>query len=304
MSSKKMFLVVNPYSGTAKARTELLKIVRTFSDEGYDVTVYPTKARKDATEKVATLKKGEYDIITVCGGDGTLNETISGYMEAKIDCPIGYIPLGTLNEWSSSIGIAKNTSRAAKDILSGRQAIIDIGKFDDKYFTYTASFGAFTQASYSAPQEVKNVLGQVAYLFEGIKSVSAIKPIYMKLTCDDRVIEGDFLFGAVSNSMSVGGIVKFAENDVQLDDGEFEVLLIRNFDSILKLQNVLDGIVKRELDRDGLEFFRTKKLIVETKNPLSWTLDGEYAESKDRIVIENLKQAIPLIIPKNSKAKI
>ncbi len=304
MCGKKMFLVVNPYSGMAKAKTELLRIVQTLSDGGYDVTVYPTKARKDATEKISSLKKGDYDIITVCGGDGTLNEAISGYMKADIDCPIGYIPLGTLNEWSSSIGIAKTASKAAKDILEGRKAIIDIGKFDDKYFTYTASFGAFTQASYSTPQEVKNVLGQVAYLFEGIKSLSAIKPIRMKVTADDRVLDGDFLFGAVSNSMSVGGIVKFGEDDVSLNDGEFEVLLIHNFDNIIKLQNVLDGIVKKDLNREGLEFFKTKKLIIETENALSWTLDGEYAESKDRVLIENLKQAIPLIIPKNSKAKI
>ncbi|MBR4973108.1 MAG: YegS/Rv2252/BmrU family lipid kinase, partial [Clostridia bacterium] len=205
---KKLLLIVNPHSGTGKMRPQLLKVVEILSAADYSVTVYPTKARGDATLKVESLSNGDFDLIVVCGGDGTLNEVITGLMHSKISCPLGYIPSGTLNEWSQGLGISKNIAKAAKDIVSGNIIPLDIGKFDDKYFSYTASFGAFTSASYSAPQEIKNVFGQAAYFFEGVRSIGTIKPIKMKFVADDREVEGDFLFGAISNSMSVGGIVK------------------------------------------------------------------------------------------------
>ena len=297
MSERKLLLIVNPHSGRAKMKTQLLKVVEILSGADYTVTVYPTKARADATAKIESLENGQYDLIVVCGGDGTLNEVITGLMRKKIDCKLGYIPSGTLNEWSQGLGISRIIPDAARDITEGRETSLDIGKFGDKYFSYTASFGAFTSASYSANQEIKNVLGQAAYFFEGVKSLGAIKPIPMKFTTDDRVIEGDFLFGAVSNSMSVGGIVKFDESSVKLNDGLFEVMLIRNPDNILKLQPMIDGILRKELNREGIEFFHTKKLTVEAEAGLSWTLDGEYAEGKEKIEITNIHNAINLIVP-------
>lgn len=297
MIDKKLLLIVNPHSGTGKMKPNLLKVVEIFSNADYTVTVYPTKSRLDATNKVESLGNGEYDLIVVCGGDGTLNEVITGVMNKKLDCRLGYIPSGTLNEWSSGLGISRNISHAAKDIVNGKEITIDIGKFGEKYFSYTASFGAFTSASYSAPQEVKNVLGQAAYFFEGVKSLGSIKPIKMKFTADGRVIEGDFLFGAITNSMSVGGIVKFDESVVKLNDGFFEVMLIRNPDNILKLQPMIDGILKKELNREGMEFFHTKKITVETEAGLSWTLDGEYAEGVEKLEITNIHNAIKLIVP-------
>lgn len=297
MSEKKLFLIVNPCSGKAKMKTNLFKVVEIFSQEGYTVTVYPTKFQGDATETVASLKKGEYERIVVCGGDGTLNEVITGLMRSEIDCPLGYIPAGTLNEWSTGLGISKNIAVAAKDAATGAATKLDIGKFSDKYFSYTASFGAFTSASYSAPQDVKNVLGQAAYVFEGVKSLGNIKPIHLKFICDEREIEGDFLFGAISNSMSVGGIVKFDQSVVKLNDGLFEVLLIRNPDNILKLQPLIDGILKKELDREGMEFFHTKEITVCGGENVSWTLDGEYCAGQDTVKVTNIHNAINLIVP-------
>lgn len=278
-------------------RTELLRVVEILSAGGYNVTVYPTKERGDATEKVKTLKNGEYGLIVVCGGDGTLNEVITGLMLSGTDCTLGYIPSGTLNEWSSGLRISRNIQTAAKDIVDGKIISLDIGKFGDKYFSYTASFGAFTEASYSAPQDVKNVLGQAAYFFEGIKSLGNIRPIHLKFECEEKTVEGDFLFGAVSNSMSVGGIVKFDEAVVELNDGEFEVLLIRSPDNILKLQPVIDGIIKKDLSREGIEFFHTKKITVTGGADVSWTLDGEFAPGADEITITNLAHAIHLTVP-------
>ena len=274
-----------------------------FSNADYEVTVYPTKSRGDATVKAESLKQDELDRIVGCGGDGTLNEVITGIMHSGIKCTLGYIPLGTLNEWSSGLKISRNAIKAAEDVVIGAETDLDIGKFDDKYFSYTASFGAFTDASYSAPQEIKNVLGQAAYFFQGIKSLSNIKPIHLKFICDDREIEGDFLFGAVSNSMSVGGIVKFSDSVVKLNDGKFEVLLIKNPTSILQFQSIVDGILRKDLERDGIEFFHAHEVTVTGGADVAWTLDGEYAEGKDAVTLTNMPSAIHLIVPQNTELK-
>lgn len=299
---KNLLLIVNPHSGRQKMGPALLGVVEIFSNADYNVTVYPTKARSDATKKIETLKTGDYDLIVVCGGDGTLNEVITGLMRAKIDTPIGYIPAGTLNEWSSGLGISRTIRQAAKDIVSGKEITLDIGRFGSDYFTYTASFGAFTSASYSANQDVKNVLGQAAYFFEGVKALGNIKPIPLKFEANGKVYEDEYLFGAVSNSMSVGGIVKFSEKIVKLNDGLFEVLLIKNPSNILKLQPLVDGILKHDLDREGMEFFHTDKIIVSGCGGLDWTLDGERAASDKKTVIENIKQAVRFIVPNKGEA--
>ncbi len=297
MEEKKLLLIVNPCSGKAKMRPALLGVVETFSNAGYNVTVYPTKDREDATKRVETVKDKDFDLIVVCGGDGTLNEVITGLMHSDAKIPIGYIPAGTLNEWSTSLGISKTIKQAAKDIITGKEITLDIGKFGDKYFTYTASFGAFTSASYSANQDIKNVLGQAAYFFEGVKSLGNIKPIHLKFKTEDEEFEGDYLFGAVSNSMSVGGIVKFDQSAVKLNDGLFEVLLIENPTNILKLQPLIDGILKHDLQREGMKFFHTNKLTVSGCGGLDWTLDGEHAASDGAFLIENIKQAVRFIVP-------
>lgn len=297
MLQKRLLLIVNPLAGQAKMNTKLLKVVEIFSSADYSVTVYPTKAKGDATNHCLTLSDNDYDIIVVCGGDGTLNEVITGIMQKGLNIPLGYIPAGTLNEWSSGLKISRNIETAAKDILTGQRIRLDIGKFGDKYFSYTSSFGAFTSASYSAPQDVKNVLGQAAYFFEGIKSLAAIKPIRLKCSYEQGEIEGEFLFGAISNSMSVGGIVKYDKSAVELNDGQFEVLLIRNPDNLLKLQPIIDGILKHEFDREGIVFFKTQKLSIETEESLSWTLDGEFAETNGEIGISNVHNAITFIVP-------
>ena len=293
---EKLLLIVNPKSGRAKMRSELLGVTEILSEK-YDVTVYITTARLDATERIKRMGDGEFSTVVVCGGDGTLNEVISGLMQSKKKVTLAYIPCGTLNEWSSSLGIARNIPEAARDILDSKKIVLDIGKFRDKHFSYTASFGAFTDASYSAPQDVKNVLGQAAYFFEGIKSLANIKPIHLKFEAQEKTVEGDFLFGAVSNSMSVGGIVKFDKAVVELDDGYFEVMLIRKPENIVQLQGIIDGILRRDLDREGIEFFHTKELTVYGSEDVAWTLDGEFCNGSDRIHIENLHSAIELLVP-------
>ena len=295
---KKALLIVNPKSGKAKMKTYLMSVVEEISDKGYDVTVYPTKAPEDATKKASTLKNGEYDRIIVAGGDGTLNEVITGLQKAGIDVSIGYIPAGTLNEWSMGLGISRNIVTAASDAAGDNIIKIDIGRFNEKSFSYTASFGAFTEASYSTPQDVKNVLGQAAYFFEGIKSLGNIKPVHLKYEYDDGSGEGDYLFGAVSNSFSVGGIVKFDDTVVNLNDGMFEVILIKSPTNIIQLQDTIDGILKKDFTRENIEFFHNKKITVTGGDGMSWTLDGEYARGEETVVIENVHSALTLSIPK------
>lgn len=303
MPNKKLLIIANPKAGKAKIKNDILQIIQVFSDAGFDTTVYPTKARGDATLKAQSIKQNEYDKIVVCGGDGTLNEVITGIMYAGISCTLGYIPSGTLNEWSSSLKISHNPIVAAQDIINGVEINLDIGKFEDKYFSYTASFGAFTEASYSAPQGVKNVIGQAAYFFEGLKSIGNIKPLHLKFKCDEREIEDDFWFGAVSNSLSVGGIVKFDDSVVNLNDGLFEVLLIKKPNKISQFKSIVDGILYKDLTKDGIEFFHTRNITVSGGSNVPWTLDGEYCAGKDVVTLSNIPSGLHLVVPHDAKNK-
>ncbi len=296
MPAKKLLLIANPRAGMGKIKNNLFKVVDILSKGGYEVTVYPTKKQLDAMNRI---KEGidEFDMLVVSGGDGTLNEVVNGVIATGADIPIGYIPAGTLNEWSSGLKISRNIEQAAKDIVSGKEKTLDVGLFDNRYFTYTASFGAFTEASYSAEQTVKNVLGQAAYIFEGIKSIGNIKPIHLRIETEIKTVEGDFIFGAISNSMSVGGVLKLDENTVALNDGFFEVVLIRKPDSLSDLQKIVDGILKRDFTKRGIEFLKAAKITVYSDKKLDWTLDGEHARSERETVITNLQNRLRFIVP-------
>jgi YegS/Rv2252/BmrU family lipid kinase len=295
----KTFVVVNPRSGRAKIKNRLLEVVQELSLAGHSVTVYPTKFRGDATDAVALLDDS-FDTVVCCGGDGTLNEVITGLMNNKNHYNLGYVPAGTLNEWSTGLKFSKDAKKAAEDVTKYNVMPLDIGKFGDRYFTYTASFGAFTEASYAASQDIKNVLGQAAYLFEGIKSVGNIKPIHLKFICDGKEIEDDFVFGSISNSMSVGGVVKFDQTEVRLNDGLFEVMLIHAPTTISDLNNILDGILKKDLNRKCIQFLHAKNIEIIGAENVNFTLDGELAEGSNRIDVINLHSEVSFIVPEKT----
>ncbi len=292
---KNLFLIANPSSGTGKIKTQLFNVVNALSKE-YRVTIHITCCRGDATRQAASLSSS-FDIIVVCGGDGTLNEVITGLMQNKNHYNLGYIPSGTLNEWSSGLKISKNMKKAAEDILKNNIIPLDIGKFSNKYFSYTASFGAFTEASYSAPQDIKNALGKLAYFLEGVKTLENIRPIHLKFTCNDTVIEDDFIFGTISNSMSVGGVVHYDETVVELSDGLFEVLLLHYPKNLNDFNNLISAILTRDLNKNGITFLQTSKITVQDAGNVEWTLDGEYVPPQDTINIKNLHRAINFIVP-------
>ena len=290
---KKLLMIVNPVAGTKRLRPLLLDVISIFSTGGFATTVMVTGRRGDAAEFAA--RGGDFDRIVCCGGDGTLNETICGMLDAGVTIPLGYIPCGSTNDFASSMGISADIKKAAHAIADGMPLPLDVGKFDDAYFTYVASFGAFTAASYSAPQDVKNIFGHAAYVFEGIKDLASIKPYHVKLTAGDQTVEGDYVFGAIANSTSFGGIVKLKDELVSLNDGMFEVLLIKMPKMIGDLSNIINSLTNSRFDTVRCEFFKASALTVAPSEPTAWSLDGEYKRTEGAVEIRNLHGAINFV---------
>ncbi len=295
---EKLLLIVNPRAGMGKIKNSLLKVIEILSGAGYDITVKPTEKPLDATNFAKNLDSS-YSTVVCCGGDGTLNETITGLLENKNEYKLGYIPCGTLNEWSSGLHIPRNIVKAAEVIANGEPVTIDVGRFNDRYFAYTASFGAFTESSYSASQDVKNLLGQTAYLFEGIKSLGNIKPIPLEIAANGKTYRGKYIFGAITNSISVGGVVKFNETKIKMNDGLFEVLLIKNPTNLIEFQKIVDSILRKDLENNKyMEFLKVSSLKIKSSKPLDWTLDGEHAVSLEETKIEIIPNRIKILLPK------
>lgn len=292
--SRKLLLIVNPVAGTMKAKGALFTITNIFCQADYIVTTQITKYRGHAFN-ITKEHAHEYDIVVCCGGDGTLNEVISGTLSSKSTNPIGYIPSGSTNDFASTMGLISNPSKAAEAIVNGEPHAIDIGLFGNSYFSYIASFGAFTAASYSTSQEMKNVLGHMAYIFSGIKELPAIRPYHIKVATSDAIYEGDYIFGSITNSTSVAGIVKLKSDLVDLCDGNFEVILVKSPQSIADLNKIIHSISTSDFNNSMFEFFKASSLTICSDTPLSWTLDGEHVPDITEISIQNLHKVISLV---------
>ena len=292
---KKLLLIINPMAGRNQAQTELYKMVKVFSDGGYEVTVYPTRQRTDCTRKVQEDAE-RFDLVVCCGGDGTLNEMVSGMMSRADRIPMGYIPLGSTNDLACSLHIPLKVEDAAEHCINGTEFHMDVGALNDRYFNYIAAFGAFTEASYATPQQIKNALGHLAYILEGIKSVAKIQPIHVKITADGEILEGDYLFGAVSNTTSLGGILKLDPHKVLLDDGMYELLLVKNPSNALESQAMLGALVSQNYNGPFIRMMKASQIRFESSHEISWTLDGEYGGSSTDTLVINNKNAITLMI--------
>lgn len=302
MANKNMLMIVNPVSGRGVLRQKLWKILEIFSAEDITVNVIFTKSQGDATE-LAKNCPDDIETVICAGGDGTLNEVIHGLMENPTPHKLGYIPVGTTNDLATSLGISKNPIEAAKTIIEGKTSSIDIGLFSNRYFNYVASFGAFTEASYNTPQEAKNLLGHFAYILEGVLSLANIRPHRVKFTFNGTTIEDDFIFAAVSNTTSMGGVLKLSDTLVALNDGEFEVLTIKNPINVVQLQKILTDIMTQNFSGDLVKLYHTSHLIVESKSDIDWTLDGECHHAAKKEEIKNLHNAINFIVP-SAKADV
>ncbi|MPM76198.1 Diacylglycerol kinase [bioreactor metagenome] len=246
--------------------------------------MFTTAAPKDATQIVVN-QAANYDLIVCCGGDGTLNEVLSGLISAGHEnIPVGYIPCGTTNDFARTLHLSKDIPAATRHILKGRSEIHDVGYIKERgsgpakiFFNYIASFGAFTEVSYATPQKLKNKFGYLAYTINGVKSVGKIKPIHAKVDCCELKIEDNFIFGGISNSLSVGGIIKMMPDEVSLNDGKFEVLLVKNPQSISDWKSILNAIDSQTFDGNGVFFFKTSHIELEFDYPVPFTNDGEFA---------------------------
>ena len=288
---KKLLFVYNPKAGKAQIKNKLADILDVFAKEGYEITVAPTQKKDDARSIVAHRRE-EYELVVCSGGDGTLDEVVTGMIESGLRTPIGYIPAGSTNDFGGSISLPKNMVRAAQIAVKGRDYQCDIGTFQEDdardVFVYIAAFGLFTDVSYETEQEMKNVLGHMAYLLEGVKSLSSIRSFPMKVSWEGNEVEDDFIFGMVTNSLSVGGFRNITGRNVKLDDGLFEVTLIRMPKSPIELSNIMISLLNRSIDTNAMYCFRTAELTFESKEAVAWTLDGENGGSHTKVTIRNV----------------
>jgi len=292
---KRMLFIMNPFAGQKKANKFLPEIIGIFNRAGYEVVAHMTEGQGDAA-RVVEQRAHTMDLIVCCGGDGTFNETVTGLIRSGADVPVGYIPAGSTNDFAASLKLSSNVLDAAQDIMVGQPVSYDVGKFGDRYFSYVASFGAFTRASYTTPQSIKNALGHTAYVLEGIQELSQIRKEHIRMELDDGVVEDDFLFGAVSNSTSVGGILTLDPKQVDLGDGLFEILLIRAPKNLTELSECLLALQTQKYDNCAMITFRSTHKVKIFANPdMLWTLDGEREEGHEEVLAENLHHAIRMI---------
>ena len=293
---KKVLFIVNPKSGKGSIRSKLLDIVDIFVKAEFDLTLYISQSAGDARAKAKEVE-GRYELVICSGGDGTLDEVISGMMECEKRSAIGYIPCGSTNDFAHSLKIPTSMTKAAEHIAAWKEFPCDIGRFNDDYFVYIAAFGLFTDVSYETSQDVKNVLGHLAYILEGMKKLTEIKSYPMKVESEEMTVEGNFLFGMVTNSTSVGGFRNITGKHVHLDDGVFEVTLIKTPQNILELNEIIQAVIAGKSENNKYFYqFRSKAVKFIADDPVAWTLDGEFGGYHEVVNVKNDKQALSLLV--------
>ena len=293
---RNMLFILNPRAGLRRANLLMPEIIRLFNAHGYRCEVYVTGGPGEAARYLAE-GGAKYNLVACAGGDGTLNETIAGVMRAGMECPIGYIPCGTTNDYAASIGLSNDILTAAEDIMEGVVRNLDIGTFTGRTFVYTATCGAFARASYATSQAAKNLLGHTAYILEGIKDLTSLKPIRLRVEANGQVYDDDFIFCSITNSTSLGGVLKLDAEMVALNDGEFEVTLIRNPTNPMQLTRILQGLTTLELPNEMIHFFSAARLSITSAMPVEWTLDGEREPETDSVTLRNLNRVLRIVLP-------
>ncbi len=292
---KKLLFVMNPYAGTRKGVKFLADMIEIFNVGGYEVTVFMTTGPGICRELV--LERGkDVDLVVCCGGDGTFNEALSGLLESGASTPVGYIPAGSTNDFAASLGLSSDLRQAARDIVEGEVVEYDAGSFGGRTFSYVASFGIFTKASYSTPQGLKNALGHTAYVLQGVTELAQLRTYHAKFTLPDGCsVEDDFIFGAISNSTSMAGILTLDPKQVDMQDGKFEVMLIRKPKDIIELTDCIVALQKQQYNCKIMTFLSTNAVTVTAPQDMDWTLDGERELGQEQIQVECLPLAVRLM---------
>ena len=298
MEYKKLLFIVNPIAGQRKAEKHLGGILEIFCAAGYLPTVCMTEYSGHGMEIVQNIGVN-FDLIVCAGGDGTLNETITGLLNANIKVLIAYLPCGTTNDLGATLGLSSDLIQAANDAVGPYERELDIGRFNLRNFVYTASFGAFTKTSYATPQAMKNTLGHLAYILEGVKDVWSIKAVNARIKTDAGDFEGEYLFASITNSTSLAGILKIDKKLVKLDDGLFEMMLVEKPANAVEYSKLLNQVLAKRFD-DKLKLYKVSRVEIETDEDLDWTLDGEQAVGKKNFVIQNLAGAVRIKVPREA----
>jgi YegS/Rv2252/BmrU family lipid kinase len=288
---EKVLFIFNPRSGTGAIKNHLVDILDIMAKADFEIHVHPTQAPEDATRKIIE-EGGRYDRIICSGGDGTLDEVMTGVVQSDLHVPIGYIPTGSTNDFANSLGIPKDLVQAAQVAVGGRQFPCDIGEFNEDTFVYVAAFGLFTEVSYKTSQELKNIFGHLAYIMEGVKQLKDIESYHMLVEHDGTIFQDEFIYGMVTNSVSVGGFKGMTGDDVKLDDGLFEVTLIRTPRNPIELNEILASLTNMIDDTDLIYSFKTSQVRITSKEKVSWTLDGEFGGEHEQVTIHNRKQSV------------
>lgn len=291
---KRIMLIVNPKAGKMRSKFAVSDIAELFAKNEFEVAIYFTSLEYGAEYLVKEHAK-EFDIIACCGGDGTVNEIIKGMMDIK-DCPpLGYIPSGTTNDLATSLGMTTNIKKAAKAIISDDGLPFDVGSFDDDYFAYIASFGAFTEVSYNTSQRLKNIWGHAAYVFSAMKCMHRLKSYHIRVESEEKTVEGDYVFGAVTNSTSVAGVFKFERDKVDFADGKYEVLLIKHPKKLSTAIAISMSMLNKSFKNENITFFHASDIKITSDEPLDWALDGEHKRGENVVNIKNNYRAIKII---------
>lgn len=292
---KKLMLLVNPVAGKGSAKSVLMGIISCFNDAGYETTVYVSSPER-SIQYLANEFGWHYDRVVCIGGDGTLSETVNGLLKDGNPAPVlGYIPAGSTNDFASTLGLPKNPLETAALIAKNEPVLVDLGYYNGNYFTYVAAFGAFANVSYATPQKTKNTFGHLAYIFEGLANLPSIKPVHTTIEYDGSTLSGDFIFGCVANSTSVAGLVKIDPNLVLLNDGLFEVILVRNPMNIIDFTNVISSIISQSYDNGNVVLLHAKKIKFIFDTAVDWSRDGEFGGTYSTITIENKHEAIQIV---------
>lgn len=295
---KKMLFVYNPNAGKGLLKTKISDVLDIFVKAGYDeIMTYPTQSYKDAYRKVVHMGD-DFDLVVCSGGDGTLDETVTGMMKRSKErrVPIGYIPTGTTNDFASSLGIPKVILEAADACVYGEPFACDVGTFNHDVFVYVAAFGLFTDVSYQTDQKLKNALGHAAYVLEGMKRLTNVPSYDLKITIGDNVIEGEYMIGMITNARSVGGVKDIMGKEVDFADGEFEVTLIKKPKTIAELNEIITSLLLEKPDSRYVTMMKASNIVIEAKNEIPWTLDGEFGGNHEKVEITNKKQAIQIML--------
>ena len=296
---KRLLFFVNPNAGHMEIRATLMDVLQVFSNAGYEVTVYLTTGPRDLTKQLIA-RGSAYDLVVCTGGDGTLNEAVSGLMALPEQSRplLGYIPGGTVNDVASTLGLSKDTVKAAQDIVRGTPFPLDIGSFGpEHFFTYVAAFGIFTDVPYETPQEDKRIWGKLASIMNGAGALGRLNPTHVRVWYDGNMVEDDVLVGLVTSTMSVGGFKATKDLGISLNDGLYEMVLVRATRNLAEFNLAATRALRLDFDNDSFIFDKASRLRFEFDAPVSWTLDGEFGGNVTSVDIQNNSRAIRILVP-------